>query len=144
MRWTARDEVSTNAAALPSIERPWTTPHPPSCVIPILANLTSCPHRFSARQVSVVYHGRWWNSVGSASIRIPMVLSAILLTSSFSATLSQPHSCSEAALSLLTCLEESKCVKEDGRTMYECLKDPVESEDCKAVRNAYTMCKHGE
>jgi hypothetical protein len=34
----------------------------------------------------------------------------------------------------LTCLEESECVKKDGKTMMECLKDPVESDECKAVR----------
>jgi len=28
--------------------------------------------------------------------------------------------------------------------MLECLKDPVESDDCRAQRNAYTMCKHSQ
>ena len=53
----------------------------------------------------------------------------------------QPHSCSEAALSLLTCMEETDCVKKDKKAMIDCLRDPVESDDCRAQRNAYTMCK---
>ncbi|GKY98905.1 hypothetical protein MPSEU_000846300 [Mayamaea pseudoterrestris] len=54
-----------------------------------------------------------------------------------------PHSCSEAALGLLTCMEETECVK-SGKDIMECLKDPVESDDCRAQRNAYTMCKHSQ
>jgi hypothetical protein len=56
----------------------------------------------------------------------------------------QPASCSEAALSLLTCLENIDCVKKEGRPMLECLKDPVESDDCRAQRSAYSMCKHSQ
>lgn len=56
----------------------------------------------------------------------------------------QPHSCSEAALGLLSCLEETDCVKKDKLTMIECLKDPVKSDECRAQRNAYTMCKHSQ
>ena len=56
----------------------------------------------------------------------------------------QPHSCSEAALGLLTCMEETECVKKDGKGIMECLKDPVESDDCRAYRNAYTSCKHSQ
>lgn len=59
-------------------------------------------------------------------------------------TFSQPQSCNEAALGLLQCLENLDCVKVDKKPMMECLKDPVESDDCRAVRNAYTMCKHSQ
>uniref|UniRef100_A0A7S4T3P2 Cytochrome c oxidase assembly factor 5 n=1 Tax=Ditylum brightwellii TaxID=49249 RepID=A0A7S4T3P2_9STRA len=51
--------------------------------------------------------------------------------------------CAEAALSLLTCMEETPCVK-SGRSVKECLKDPIESDDCRAVRNAYYTCKHSQ
>ena len=56
----------------------------------------------------------------------------------------QPHSCSEAALGLLQCLENLDCVKVEKKSMMECLKDPIASDDCRAVRNAYTMCKHSQ
>jgi hypothetical protein len=56
----------------------------------------------------------------------------------------QPRSCAEAALSLLTCLEETDCVKNDKKPVIECLRDPVESDDCRAQRNAYAMCKHSQ
>mmetsp|Transcript_45312 Transcript_45312/g.50448 ORF Transcript_45312/g.50448 Transcript_45312/m.50448 type:complete len:87 (+) Transcript_45312:210-470(+) len=72
-----------------------------------------------------------------------------------------PKACAEAALSLLSCMEESKCVTEsttggvdsDGNTInpksvYDCLKqqndDPVAAEECKAQRNAYYLCKHSQ
>lgn len=61
-----------------------------------------------------------------------------------SVSVHQPHSCSEAALSLLTCLEESECVVKSKKPMAECLKDPIESDECRAQRNAYTMCKHSQ
>ena len=54
----------------------------------------------------------------------------------------KPKACSEAALSLLTCMEETTCVKDKKKSVYECMKDPIESEDCKAQRNAYFLCKH--
>lgn len=37
-------------------------------------------------------------------------------------------------------MEESKCVKEDKRSVYDCLKDEYEADVCRAQRNAYTMC----
>jgi hypothetical protein len=56
----------------------------------------------------------------------------------------QPHSCNEAAFSLLQCMEETPCVTQDKRTVYDCLQDPYESDPCRAFRNAYTMCKHSQ
>lgn len=56
----------------------------------------------------------------------------------------KPKKCAEAALSLLTCMEEAECVVKDKKTVMECLKDPVESEGCKAERNAYYTCKHSQ
>jgi hypothetical protein len=56
----------------------------------------------------------------------------------------QPHSCNEAALGLIQCLENLDCVKMEKKPMIECLKDPIASDDCRAVRNAYTMCKHSQ
>jgi len=56
----------------------------------------------------------------------------------------QPHSCSEAALSLLECLEKLPCVTKDKRPMIECLKDEAESDGCRDVRYAYSMCKHSQ
>eukprot|EP00525_Craspedostauros_australis_P013772 CAMPEP_0198135384 /NCGR_PEP_ID=MMETSP1442-20131203/60560_1 /TAXON_ID= /ORGANISM="Craspedostauros australis, Strain CCMP3328" /LENGTH=175 /DNA_ID=CAMNT_0043796551 /DNA_START=580 /DNA_END=1106 /DNA_ORIENTATION=+ len=45
-----------------------------------------------------------------------------------------PKACAEAALSLLTCMEETKCVKDDKKSLYECMKDDIEAEDaCKAA-----------
>jgi len=55
-----------------------------------------------------------------------------------------PKACAEAALSLLTCMEETKCVTEDKNSVIDCMKDPAESEDCKAERNAYYTCKHSQ
>lgn len=55
-----------------------------------------------------------------------------------------PKKCAEAALSLLTCMEESECVKKDKKSVNECLKDEIESNECKAVRNAYYTCKHSQ
>ena len=85
----------------------------------------------------------------------PSVLSFRGLASSFDLTVNpssylfmQPKACSEAALSLLNCMEESKCVKEDKNSVYDCLKkqndDPAMSDVCKAQRNAYYMCKHSQ
>lgn len=72
------------------------------------------------------------------SIRHPLI-------SEYSIHHSQPHSCSEAALSLVTCLEEMDCVKKDGRSMSDCLKDNLEMDiDCKAQKEAYFMCKHAQ
>jgi Cytochrome c oxidase assembly protein PET191 len=56
----------------------------------------------------------------------------------------QPAACSEAALSLLTCMEETECVAKDKKGIIECMKDPAVSEDCKAQRNAYYTCKHSQ
>ena len=59
----------------------------------------------------------------------------------------QPKACSEAALSLMTCMEETKCVKLEGKSVYECLKtsdERDEEDDCKAQRNAYYLCKHSQ
>ncbi|CAJ1967851.1 unnamed protein product [Cylindrotheca closterium] len=57
-----------------------------------------------------------------------------------------PKACSEAALSLLSCMEESPCMKDPSqkKTLYECMKDEVEAEPCKAERNAYYLCKHSQ
>eukprot|EP00526_Cylindrotheca_closterium_P025245 CAMPEP_0113636514 /NCGR_PEP_ID=MMETSP0017_2-20120614/19065_1 /TAXON_ID=2856 /ORGANISM="Cylindrotheca closterium" /LENGTH=75 /DNA_ID=CAMNT_0000547403 /DNA_START=151 /DNA_END=378 /DNA_ORIENTATION=- /assembly_acc=CAM_ASM_000147 len=61
-----------------------------------------------------------------------------------------PKACSEAALGLLTCMEESPCMKSTDptqkkkKTLYECMKDEVEAEPCKAERNAYYLCKHSQ
>eukprot|EP00934_Nitzschia_sp_Nitz4_P008256 Nitzschia sp. Nitz4//scaffold5_size260463//71774//72113//NITZ4_000962-RA/size260463-augustus-gene-0.28-mRNA-1//-1//CDS//3329555280//8246//frame0 len=55
-----------------------------------------------------------------------------------------PKACSEAALSLLTCMEESPCVKKEGKSLLECMKDESESSVCKAQRNAYYLCKHSQ
>lgn len=55
-----------------------------------------------------------------------------------------PKKCSEAALSLLTCMEETDCVKKDKKSIMDCMKDPVESDDCRAQRNAYYTCKHSQ
>eukprot|EP00566_Odontella_aurita_P037221 CAMPEP_0113561532 /NCGR_PEP_ID=MMETSP0015_2-20120614/20028_1 /TAXON_ID=2838 /ORGANISM="Odontella" /LENGTH=60 /DNA_ID=CAMNT_0000463337 /DNA_START=65 /DNA_END=244 /DNA_ORIENTATION=+ /assembly_acc=CAM_ASM_000160 len=55
-----------------------------------------------------------------------------------------PKKCAEAALSLLTCMEETECVLKDKKTVSECLKDEIESEACKAQRNAYYTCKHSQ
>jgi len=41
-------------------------------------------------------------------------------------------------------MEETKCVKTDKKTISECLQDPIESDDCRAQRNAYYMCKHSQ
>jgi Cytochrome c oxidase assembly protein PET191 len=71
---------------------------------------------------------------------------------------SKPKACSEAALSLLNCMEQSKCVVEDKKTVYECLKrqnnnnnstsstssSSDDDEVCKPQRNAYYMCKHSQ
>lgn len=58
-----------------------------------------------------------------------------------------PKKCSEAALGLISCLEESKCMTEEKRPMKECLqelKKDGNEEICKASRNAYWMCKHSQ
>jgi Cytochrome c oxidase assembly protein PET191 len=41
-------------------------------------------------------------------------------------------------------MEETDCVKKDKKPVIDCLRDPVESDDCRAQRNAYTMCKHSQ
>lgn len=56
----------------------------------------------------------------------------------------QPKKCSEAALSLLTCMEQTDCVKKDKKSIMDCMKDPVESDGCRAQRNAYYTCKHSQ
>ncbi|KAG7345804.1 cytochrome c oxidase assembly protein [Nitzschia inconspicua] len=54
-----------------------------------------------------------------------------------------PKACSEAALSLLQCMERSDCCVQDKKSVYECLKQQ-DDEACKAQRNAYYMCKHSQ
>ena len=59
----------------------------------------------------------------------------------------QPHQakkCNEAALSLLVCMEKTDCVANKKRGVEECMKDPIESDPCVAVRNAYYNCKHSQ
>lgn len=56
----------------------------------------------------------------------------------------QPAACGEAALSLLSCMEKTECVLKDKRDLVDCMKDEGNVEDCKAERNAYTMCKHSQ
>ena len=63
---------------------------------------------------------------------------------SFCSSHAQPHSCSEAALSLLECLEKLPCVTDEKRPVLECLKDEFASDDCRDVRYAYSMCKHSQ
>ena len=67
----------------------------------------------------------------------------ILLVHLFT-TPSQPHSCSEAALSLMECLEKLPCVTEEKRPVLECLKDEYASDGCRDVRYAYSMCKYSQ
>lgn len=50
--------------------------------------------------------------------------------------------CNEAALSLLVCMEKTACVQSKRMTLEECMRDPIESDPCLAVRNAYYNCKH--
>eukprot|EP00548_Thalassiothrix_antarctica_P006476 CAMPEP_0194148452 /NCGR_PEP_ID=MMETSP0152-20130528/32549_1 /TAXON_ID=1049557 /ORGANISM="Thalassiothrix antarctica, Strain L6-D1" /LENGTH=68 /DNA_ID=CAMNT_0038850027 /DNA_START=25 /DNA_END=231 /DNA_ORIENTATION=- len=54
-----------------------------------------------------------------------------------------PAACAEAALSLLSCLEKTPCVMKDKRDIVDCMKEEFVDE-CKAERNAYTMCKHSQ
>ena len=56
----------------------------------------------------------------------------------------KPKACSEAALSLLTCIEDLPCVKDEKMSAYECLKSEEKSESCKAQRYAYYLCKHSQ
>ena len=61
----------------------------------------------------------------------------------------KPKACAEAALSLLSCMEHTKCVTDDKMSVYECMKlqndDPSEAGNaCKPERNAYYMCKHSQ
>ena len=56
----------------------------------------------------------------------------------------QAKKCNEAALSLLVCMEKTDCVKKKQKSLEECMKDPIESDPCLAVRNAYYNCKHSQ
>ena len=56
----------------------------------------------------------------------------------------QAKKCNEAALSLLVCMEKTDCVANKKRGLEECMKDPIESDSCVAVRNAYYNCKHSQ
>jgi hypothetical protein len=56
----------------------------------------------------------------------------------------QPKACAKAALSLLTCMEETQCVKKDGKCVFECMKDDKDSADCNAQQSAYYLCKHSQ
>ena len=66
----------------------------------------------------------------------------------FFLSLSQPKACSEAALSLLSCMEETPCMKDNNnnqtKTLLQCMQDEKEAEPCKAERNAYYLCKHSQ
>ena len=55
-------------------------------------------------------------------------------------------------MSLVECMAKTDCMKgyhenvdpvKFSARMYECLQNEVEAYDCRAERNAYTMCKHG-
>ncbi|KAL3816364.1 hypothetical protein ACHAXA_000442 [Cyclostephanos tholiformis] len=52
--------------------------------------------------------------------------------------------CNEAALSLLVCMEKTDCVLGKKRSLEECMRDPIESDPCLSVRNAYYNCKHSQ
>jgi len=41
-------------------------------------------------------------------------------------------------------MEESPCVKKDKKGVLECMRKEEDSEDCKAHRNAYYLCKHSQ
>jgi Cytochrome c oxidase assembly protein PET191 len=56
---------------------------------------------------------------------------------------SQPSACSEAALSILTCMEKTECAQK-GTPLIECMRDEVASDPCRAQRNAYYNCKHSQ
>jgi len=61
-----------------------------------------------------------------------------------------PKACAEAALSLMNCMEQTKCVVQDKKSVYECLKNADDNDSnsgdelCKAQRNAYYLCKHSQ
>ena len=57
---------------------------------------------------------------------------------------SQGKQCNEAALSLLDCMERTECVAKNKKSLEECMKDPIESDPCRAERNAYYNCKHSQ
>lgn len=56
----------------------------------------------------------------------------------------QAKQCNEAALSLLDCMERTECVAKNKKSLEECMKDPIESDPCRAERNAYYNCKHSQ
>ena len=56
----------------------------------------------------------------------------------------QAKKCSEAALSLLVCMEKTECVMKKKKSLEQCMKDPDESDPCLAMRNAYYNCKHSQ
>ena len=56
----------------------------------------------------------------------------------------QAKQCNEAALSLLVCMEKTDCVVKEKKSIEECMKDPVDSDPCVGVRNAYFNCKHSQ
>ena len=41
-------------------------------------------------------------------------------------------------------MEKTDCVTKKKKGLEECMKDPIESEPCVAVRNAYYNCKHSQ
>jgi len=59
--------------------------------------------------------------------------------------LTMSKSCKGLLKELYTCLEDSRCVKEEGKPMVECAKaeDSSISEECKGVRYTYFQCKRG-
>ena len=65
-------------------------------------------------------------------------------TSPFLIIVKQAKKCNEAALSLLVCMEKTPCVMSKKKSLEECMKDPIESDPCLAVRNAYYNCKHSQ
>lgn len=71
------------------------------------------------------------------------------ITSIFFFQKKKPKKCAEAALSLLTCMEESDCVMKEGKSVLDCMKAASSDVDiiddpCKAQRNAYYICKHSQ
>jgi hypothetical protein len=41
-------------------------------------------------------------------------------------------------------MERTECVSKNKKSLEECMKDPIESDPCRAERNAYYNCKHSQ
>ena len=41
-------------------------------------------------------------------------------------------------------MERTECVAKNKKSLEECMKDPIESDPCRAERNAYYNCKHSQ